>query len=499
MYRIMLANALLYLRGTYFSFAYEMQFDSFLTVYEAAEQIHCSPQHIRKLLRTGDLAGSKMGDTWLVSTDSVDNYSLAGKKTNNQIQDQKSFIKPKKGKMKALSFFSGAMGLDLGLEKAGIETLLACEFDKASRITIHTNRPKLALIGDILDYSAEDVLHFAGLENKHDVDLIVGGPPCQAFSTAGKRLGFQDHRGNVFLKYLELVEAIRPRYAVIENVRGLLSSAINIEDPFLESIGLPIQGKPGSSLFYVKKRLENAGYSITFNLYNSANFGTPQIRERVVLIATLDDNPVPFLTPTHDEFGRYGLKPWKTFAEATECLSETEKDFIKYSEKRLRFLRMLGPGQNWRNLPEEVQLEAMGKSYLLGGGKTGFYRRLGWDRPSPTVVTHPAMPATELAHPEEDRPLSVQEYKRIQQFPDDWKICGKITDQYRQVGNAVPVGLGEAIGKAIVSHSQGKMSKQFEEFSYSRYKKTGTHEFVKSFVDQFKEQSPKIYQLEFEF
>lgn len=444
-----------------------MYFDSFLTVYEAAEQIGCSPQHVRKLLRTADLAGSKMGDTWLVSTESVDNYVLPGKmRKNTQVSDQVSRLKSEKGKLKAISFFSGAMGLDIGLERAGIQTLLACEFDKASRETILANRPKMGLIGDILDYSAEDIVHFAGLKNGSEIDLIVGGPPCQAFSTAGKRLGFEDDRGNVFLKYLELIETIKPRYAVIENVRGLLSSAMTIQDKFLEKIDLPINGIPGSSLFYILKRLESVGYSVSFNLYNSANFGTPQIRERVVLIAVLSEAQIPYLTPTHDEFGRYGLKPWRTFKDAVESLPDSPKDFVKFSEKRLKFIKMLSPGQNWRNLPSEVQPEAMGNSYLLGGGKTGFYRRLAWDKPAPTIVTHPSMPATELAHPVENRPLSVQEYKRIQQFPDDWTICGKITDQYRQVGNAVPVGLGESIGVAIMNNSQGMVRQAFKDFKY---------------------------------
>ena len=131
-----------------------------------------------------------------------------------------------------------------------------------------------------------------------------------------------------------------------------------------------------------------------------------------------------------------------TFRDAVAGLDPARCDHIDFSEKRLKYIKMLKPGENWRNLPKELQPEAMGNSYHLGGGKTGFYRRLDWDSPSPTVVTHPAMPATELAHPTENRPLSIQEYKRIQEFPDDWVIEGSLLDKYKQIGNAVPVGLG---------------------------------------------------------
>ena len=123
----------------------------------------------------------------------------------------------------------------------------------------------------------------------------------------------------------------------------------------------------------------------------------------------------------------------------------------------------------------------MGKSFFAGGGKTGFYRRLGWNKPSPTLVTDPTMPATDLAHPEKNRPLSIQEYKRIQQFPDDWILCGNLRQQYKQVGNAVPVGLGKAIGKLIVNHHLRKKIKVINNFKYSRYLNTSDADWNKDF------------------
>ena len=376
----------------------------------------------------------------------------------------------------SLSFFSGCLGLDLGLEQAGIHQLLACEIDKSAQASIRANRPDMAVIDDILGYDASDLRKLAGLKRGQRPTLIVGGPPCQAFSTAGKRQGFSDPRGNVFLRYIQLIEDLQPDFAVIENVRGLLSAALKhrtLEERGRGHMPLTIDELPGGALAHVIDWLERLGYGVTFNLYNSANFGVPQVRERVVLIASRDGSKLPHLNPTHSNDPSFKKKPWATFRQAVEGLMEEDMTGTSFPEKRLRFYRMLGPGQYWKNLPtEELKREALGNSYFAGGGKTGFFRRLAWDKPSPTLVTHPAMPATDLAHPEKDRPLSVQEYKRVQQFPDDWILCGKITDQYKQIGNAVPVGLGRAVGRALINHVNGVDSKPPKDFPFSRYKNT---------------------------
>ena len=144
----------------------------------------------------------------------------------------------------------------------------------------------------------------------------------------------------------------------------------------------------------------------------------------------------------------------------------------------MKYYKLLKAGQNWRNLPIKLQKEAMGNSYYLGGGKTGFLRRLAWDKPSPTLVTDPTMPATDLAHPELDRPLSVEEYKRIQEFPDDWKIAGNVRQQYKQIGNAIPVSLGYAIGKLILRHYLKQKIKIINGFKYSRYLNTSDQNWV---------------------
>lgn len=392
----------------------------------------------------------------------------------------------KSKELTSLSFFSGCLGLDLGLEQAGIHQVLACEIDKAAQASIRANRPDMAVIDDVLNYDAEDLRKLSGLKRGQRPTLIVGGPPCQAFSTAGKRQGFSDPRGNVFLRYIQLIEDLQPDFAVIENVRGLLSAALKhrpLDERGRGHAPLEIDELPGSALAHVIEWLERLGYGVTFNLYNSANFGVPQVRERVILIASRDGSKLPHLCPTHSNDPMFHLKPWMTFKEAVQGLNEADMKGVAFSEARLRFYRMLGPGQYWKNLPtEELKQEALGKSYFSGGGKTGFLRRLAWDKPSPTLVTHPAMPATDLAHPERDRPLSIQEYKRIQQFPDDWIITGRIADQYRQIGNAVPVGLGRAVGQALIDHMNGKRAVAPVGFPFSRYKNTDDKRWFEQFL-----------------
>lgn len=373
----------------------------------------------------------------------------------------------------ALSFFSGAMGLDLGIEKAGFEILLTCEVDRFAQETIKINRPHLANLGDINDYSASDILNASGLNRQDEIDLIIGGPPCQAFSTAGKRKAFNDNRGNSFLKYLDLALELQPKFIVIENVRGLLSCPLNHRPHNERGNNFPNLKKDelkGGALNFILSKIRYSGYSYSFNLYNSANFGTPQIRERVIIICKKNGGFIPFLEPTHSEHGEYGLPFWNPVESVLKGIEK--HSHLNFPEKRLKYYRLLKSGQNWRNLPLKIQPEAMGKSYYSGGGKTGFYRRLAWDKPSPTLVTHPAMPATDLAHPEEDRPLSIQEYKRIQEFPDDWQLSGSLLQQYKQIGNSVPISLGYAVGNLVDHLLKGKEVKNYENFKYSRYKHT---------------------------
>lgn len=462
-----------------------------LSVHAAALQFKVTDQHIRSLLRRGELQAEMVGKQWVIHQDAVDQY----------VRDKGVEIEPddhprlKSGipDIVALSFFSGAMGLDIGMEQGGIKALLACERDKACRLTINKNRPDTALIGDITEYSSAEILSFAGIPKRRGVDVIFGGPPCQAFSTAGSRRGFDDSRGNVFLKYLDIVADILPAYVVIENVRGLLSAAFPYADDldFDECAHSDREPVKGGALLHILKKLRAAGYTVSFELYNAANYGAPQIRERIVIIACRRKDKVPYLTPTHAESGAYNLPEWKTLSTAFSALpGNAVHRHVLFPEERLRFYRMLKEGQYWKNLPPEMQKEAMGKSFYLGGGKTGFYRRLSFNKPSPTLVTHPAMPATDLAHPVEDRPLSVEEYKCIQEFPPQWVICGSLVEQYRQIGNAVPIALGKAIARTIIAHMRGEKRRSFAGFPYSRYKNTDDVSWEREARKRLKDKNP---------
>lgn len=449
-----------------------------ISIKDAAAHLGISEQRVRTLCRNSKLEAERVGRSWILDKDVVTTY---GMHSLQNVAENHPAYNIKKGSNKrpiALSFFSGAMGLDLGIEEAGFDIRLASEVDKYCRQTITLNRPDTALLGDINDYEAKDILDAAQLDKSDDIDLIMGGPPCQAFSTAGKRKGFNDDRGNVFLKYIDLAIQLNPKYIVLENVRGLLSCPIDHRPHNLRGKGYPDLSEDelkGGALNLILSKLNKSGYGYSFNLYNSANFGTPQSRERVIIICSRDGIPPPFLVPTHSDNLASGLPAWKTTSDSIRNVMQ--HDHLNFPEKRLKFYRLLKPGQNWRNLPIDLQKEAMGKSYYSGGGKTGFLRRLSWDAPSPTLVTHPAMPATDLAHPVEDRPLSIQEYKRLQEFPDSWQLAGPLVQKYKQVGNAVPLGLGKAVGLLIKNLINDQDIPSWPNFKYSRYKNTSMTEW----------------------
>lgn len=438
-----------------------------LTKTEAAQQLGVSPSVITRLINTGKITTQTVGKRTVISRDALETYLTSANlipAPNDRKRLEHSAQKPI-----SLSFFSGAGGLDLGLERAGFTSLLFCENYREARMTISRNRPNAALLGDISSLTASSIRDAASIEES-DIDVMAGGPPCQAFSTAGARRAFDDPRGNVFLKYISLAAELRPKYLVIENVRGLLSTPYPLE--------AGDQPAKGGALALILRHLNEMGYTATFNLYNAANFGSPQIRERVIIIAKRDGEAAPWLTPTHSNDAywqeKFGLQPWRTLRDALDQIpANTNHLHTQFPEKRLKFFKLLSAGECWTSLPEELKPEAMGKSYGLTGGRTGFYRRLSFDRPSPTLVTSPTMPATDLCHPTELRPLSIQEYKEIQGFPQDWWIAGSPTDIYKQIGNAVPVELGEAVGIAIRNDMEGKVpAAEFANFPFSRYKNT---------------------------
>lgn len=343
-----------------------------------------------------------------------------------------------------ISLFSGAMGLDLGLMKSGLDVRISQDLDPWACKTMEANKhPHIK--GDLKKLIEEDpscsfLLKPSGL-NKDEVFAVVGGPPCQSFSTAGKRLGINDPKGSLFKEFAHVVKTIRPRFFVMENVKGLKSSRVNPKD----------EKDTTTALDVILDTFKEIGYTYTYGLLNAVNYGTPQFRERLIIIGSRDNEELFLPTPTHFQIHQNDSYRWSTLYDAINDLETKSKKYTNFSEKRLKYLKKIPMGGNWKDLPKSILEEAMGGAYKSGGGKTGFYRRLNYYEPSPTLVTSPIQKASMLCHPTKDRPLSTEEYARIQQFPDDWKIEGKANDCYRQIGNAVPVGLGKAIGETLFS------------------------------------------------
>ena len=356
-----------------------------------------------------------------------------------------------------ISLFSGALGLDLGLEKAGFTIRVCVELDEKAVESIKQNRPGIPVIHeDINLVSSKEILNTAGLTSK-EVSLVVGGPPCQAFSTAGRRKAFDDPRGALVSQFIRVVRETRPKMFLMENVRGILSAAIKHRPIKYRGKGYPPlseEEQKGSVFKLIINDFKSLGYNVTYKLVNSADYGVPQKRERVIIVGSRIGSDFIFPKHTHSKKPAGVLKPWVSLEHAFKCLDEPNPEYISYSEERLSFLKLVPPGGNWRSLTKELQPIAMGGAFNSGGGKVGFYRRLSFNEPSPTVTTSPYQKATDMCHPVKNRPLSVKEYARIQQFPDEWHFPGSTTDKYRLIGNAVPVGLGFAMGNALIEYLQ---------------------------------------------
>lgn len=358
-----------------------------------------------------------------------------------------------------ISLFSGAMGLDLGLEKAGLDIKIGQDFDPWCAKTAFTNN-KTFILGDIRKLIAEDpsckfLLEPAGLI-PGEAFAVVGGPPCQPFSTAGKRLGTNDPRGSLFMEFIHVIRKVRPRFFVMENVKGLLSAAIK-HIPINDRNGKPQDPDelPGSVFEVIRETFQELGYKMVYGVLDASHYGVPQFRERLVIVGSRDHEDIFLPVPTHFQYHQNINYRWVTLRDAIEDLEDNPGLCATFSQERLNYLRQIPMGGNWRNLPPGVVELAMGGAFHSGGGKVGFYRRLDYDQPAPTLVTSPVQKATMLCHPTKHRPLSVREYARIQQFPDNWKIEGSVSDCYRQIGNAVPIGLGKAVGEMLLAVAKG--------------------------------------------
>ena len=328
-------------------------------------------------------------------------------------------------KYSSIELFAGAGGMALGMEKAGIEHVLLNDFDYSAIQTLKKNRPNWNIIhGDIKKI---DFKPYKG------VKLITGGFPCQSFSYAGKQRGLEDTRGTLFYEFARALKEAQPKVFLAENVKGLKSHD---------------RGKTLQTMIDV---FSSMGYSVLEpKILKGINYRVPQKRERLFIVGIKKEyiSKVSFQWPKPED-KIYTLKDALKKGELYSC-DVPKSQGQTYPQKKKKVLELVPAGGYWRDLPIDIQKEYMMKSFYLGGGKTGIARRISWDEPCLTLTCSPAQKQTERCHPDETRPFEIREYARIQTFPDDWIFEGSLTQQYKQIGNAVPVNLAYAIGKSII-------------------------------------------------
>lgn len=382
-----------------------------IPVHIAADLLKVSPDTIRRWHKKG-LIKAILGPRGerLFSKDEI---SRVNKKSSNSDKPWK-VLSAQKSKLTSIELFCGAGGLALGMSNAGINSRLLVDFDKNSIKTLQQNRPEWkSECASVLDIHLHDY--------KDKIDIMAGGFPCQAFSYAGKSLGFADTRGTLFYEYARLIDQVKPRLVIGENVKGLLTH------------------DEGRTLSVIVSELENLGYKVAFKVLRAQFLDVPQKRERLIIFGVRRDITSEIVFPVEKDY---------TITMRAALKGVPKSPGQVYSESKRKIMELIPEGGYWRDLPDEIQREFMGGSYHLGGGKTGMARRLAWSEPSLTLTCNPAQKQTERCHPKETRPLTVREYARIQTFPDDWQFAGSVSSQYKQIGNAVPVNLGYHIGLA---------------------------------------------------
>lgn len=343
----------------------------------------------------------------------------------DSLWDEEMATRPKRP-YSCIELFAGAGGLALGLEKAGFECEMLNEILPDACRTLKMNRPNWNVVeSDIADISFK--------RYRDGIDMVSGGFPCQAFSYAGKKLGFKDTRGTLFYQFARAINEIRPKIFLGENVRGLL------------------EHDGGKTIQTIKDVVSELGYALVEPRFLKAIFYmVPQKRERLFLVGIRNDlaDRLTFKWPSPYKrilTLRDALKAGVLYK--TDCPPSPGQ---KYPKRKEEILSFVPPGGYWKDLPLDLQKEYMRGSFYLGGGKTGMARRLSWDEPSLTLTCAPAQKQTERCHPDETRPLTIREYARIQTFPDEWKFYGTASSAYKQIGNAVPVNLAFAMGRSLV-------------------------------------------------
>lgn len=346
-----------------------------------------------------------------------------------------------------VSLFSGAGGLDIGLERAGWQTVVATDKDPDAVATLranqetaipiegHTTRTYLQdariLERDVHGLSAAD-LRPAGVKRDWRPSLLAGGPPCQPWSSAGLQRGFFDPRGLLISQMVRLTDELRPRYVLMENVRGLLTA-------------VGPGGHHGEAIELLQKEWENLGYAVRWGLLNAADYGAPQRRVRLVMIASADHRLVALPMPTHSKDGGSFLLPWVTLqAFLDELPAPAPDEIVRPAGKRSAELLQLTPGSG---------LRAGGTiEHQRPGGHWGYRQDCFVADPSLPSRTIRAAATPDWLHlPDGMRRLTYRECAGLQGFPPDWRFPAKKDVCFRLIGNAVQTNMAEALGLALLN------------------------------------------------
>lgn len=332
-----------------------------------------------------------------------------------------------------IDLFAGAGGLSIGLERAGFKLVAATDWDHWSCETLKANHKDVVVKeGDIIDI---DLADFKNELNIDEIDLIVGGPPCQGFSQLGKREK-SDPRNQLWKQYMRFVEYFKPKLFLMENVPQLLAS-----DEYAS----------------IEEAARKLGYDIKAKVLHAVDYGVPQKRKRAIIIGSkigVPDHPKPtHVDPQKINLLNRELKNWSTVREAISDLSK-EPDGKNWhigrnpTEVSLKRYKCVPPGGNRFNLPEDLTPDCWRRKKT---GSTDVFGRLEWDKPALTIRTEFFKPEKgRYLHPEAHRPITIREAARIQTFPDDYVIVGSNVQAAKQIGNAVPPELARNVGLKLL-------------------------------------------------
>ncbi len=398
--------------------------NEYLSLAEAAEIVGKSKETLRRWDNEGILKAVREPVSNYRVYKKEDVQTLLGNLFDEKFEDLASNYEEPLQDYSVLELFAGAGGLAIGMEKAGLKCAALNEIDKWACQTLRKNRPHWNVLEG-------DIKNFDFSEYRDTIDVVTGGFPCQAFSYAGKKLGLNDARGTLFYEFARVVQEVNPPICIGENVRGLLSH------------------EKGKTLEGMISILDEIGYNVVpVKVLKAIHFKVPQKRERLILVGIRKDIDIKYEYPTAYQ-KIYTLKDALKKGSLFES-NVPKSGGAKYPKYKKEILDLIPQKGYWRDLPLDIQKEYMGGSFYLGGGKTGMARRIGWDEPCLTLTCSPAQKQTERCHPDETRPFTIREYARIQTFPDNWEFSGSVAQQYKQIGNAVPVNLGQEIGYSII-------------------------------------------------